>query len=73
MSASVLSDVLQLSVSERIQLVEDIWDTLAASSEDVPISQAQQDELDKRLEAHRQNPQLGSSWQQAKERIMSDA
>ena len=35
-----MKDVLALSVAERIQLVEDIWDTIAASGETVPVSDA---------------------------------
>ena len=51
-----LSDVLELSVSERIQLVEDIWDSIAKGPEPAPLTEAQRQELDRRLEAHRENP-----------------
>lgn len=64
MSMIVPDDILQLSVSERIQLVEDIWDTIAASPEQPALSEAQQEELDRRIEAHRQNPEAGASWEQ---------
>jgi len=50
------SDVLKLSVAERIQLVEDIWDTIADNPEKVPLSEEKKAELDRRLEAHQQNP-----------------
>jgi putative addiction module component (TIGR02574 family) len=59
-------DIAQLSVAERIQLVEDLWDALAINPDDVPITQAQRDELDRRLQAHRDNPGEGASWQQIK-------
>ena len=42
-----MKDVLALSVAERIQLVEDIWDTIAASGETVPVSDALREELDR--------------------------
>ena len=50
------SDVLKLSVAERIQLVEDIWDTIADNPEEVPLSEEKKAELDRRLVAHQQNP-----------------
>ncbi len=50
------SDVLWLSVAERIQLVEDIWDTIADTPEEVPLTDEKKAELDRRLEAHQQNP-----------------
>jgi len=50
------SDVLKLSVAERIQLVEDIWDTIADTPEEVPLTDEKKAELDRRMEAHQQNP-----------------
>ena len=65
-----LADVLDLSVAERIQLVEDIWDTIPKASEAPKITDAQRAELDRRLEAHRKNPDAGSSWEDVKARIL---
>jgi putative addiction module component (TIGR02574 family) len=59
-------DIDQLSVAERIQLIEDVWDSLATTPEAIPVTQAQRDELDRRLDAHRDNPGEGASWQQVK-------
>ncbi len=64
-----LSDVLELSVSERIQLVEDIWDSIAKAPMPAPLSEAQREELDRRLEAHRRNPTSGSTWAEVKRRV----
>jgi putative addiction module component (TIGR02574 family) len=59
-------DIEQLSVAERIQLVEDLWDSLVVNPDDVPVTQTQRDELERRLQAHHDNPGEGSSWQQVK-------
>ena len=69
MSQTLLANILQLSVPERIQLVQDIWDTIATVPENLALSQSQQEELDRRLESYRQNPESGSSWDEVKERI----
>ena len=64
------SDVLELSVSERIQLVEDIWDSIAKASVPAPLTEEQRQELDRRLEAHRKNPTSGAPWAEVKRRIV---
>lgn len=59
-----LEDILRLSVSERVQLVEDIWDSIAASPEALPITEQQRQELDRRLAAHARDPSEVRSWDQ---------
>ena len=64
-----IADVLELSVAERIQLVEDIWDSIAAVPDAVPLTDAQREELDRRLDAYRRNPAAGSPWEEVRERV----
>ena len=71
MSTLVKADVLSLSVPERIQLVEDIWDTIAEVPEEVVLTDEQKAELDRRLDAYHQNPDQGSPWRVVRERIRS--
>ena len=63
------AEILELSVAERIQIVEDIWDSIAAVPEAVPLSEDQKEELDRRLEAYHLNPDAGSPWIEVRERI----
>ncbi len=66
-------DISELSVSERIQLAEDLWDSILTDSNvDIPLNESQKQELDRRLELHRQNPQQGSSWEEVKQRLGFD-
>ena len=55
-----LSDLLQASIAERIQLVQDLWDSIAAEAEArplaLPLTEAQRQEVLRRSEAHRRNP-----------------
>lgn len=44
-----ISDIRKLSVAERIQLVEDIWDSIAADADAVPLTDDQRSELDRRI------------------------
>ena len=64
-----LSEILQLSVAERIQLVEDIWDSIAVVPEAVSLTEEQKAELDRRLESYRANPKEGISWQELKDKL----
>ena len=60
-------DISELSISERIQLAEDLWDSILTTLDTIPLSEAQKQELDRRLELHRQNPNLGSTWEEVKQ------
>lgn len=71
MSILAKADLLNLSVPERIQLVEDIWDSIAEIPEEVGLSDEQKAELDRRLDAYHQNPDEGSPWEIVRERIRS--
>jgi putative addiction module component (TIGR02574 family) len=66
-----LSDVLTLSVPERIELVEDIWDSIAENPDKVELTEAQKAVLDARLDAYHRNPSEGSPWDVVKNRILS--
>lgn len=62
-------DILNLSISERIQLVEDIWDSIASVPEAVHLSEEQKVELDKRLDDYHADPAKGSPWDVVRDRI----
>ena len=66
-------DILNLSVSERIQLVEDIWDSIAEVPDSVSLTDEQKTELDRRLEACHQDPTNGSPWEEVLSRIRKRA
>ena len=70
MSKITASDTLELSISERIQLVEDIWDTIAAKADSVELREEEKKIIDERLEAYHQNPDLGSPWEDVFKRIV---
>ena len=69
MNKITTANLLQLSVSERIQLVEDLWDSIVLVPESVQLTEAQKQELDRRLDAYHKNPDTGSPWELVRERI----
>lgn len=44
--------LLQLPVDERLRLVQDLWDSIAAERQVLPLTDAQRAELDRRLDAY---------------------
>jgi len=64
-----MSDILALSIEERLRLMEEIWETIADSPDVVPLTDEQRRELDRRLEAYRRDPNTGYSWSQVEREI----
>jgi len=51
-----MESIFDLSPAEKLQLVEDLWDDLAASPDDVPVHEWQKQELARREANLRRNP-----------------
>lgn len=64
------ADTLSLSIPERIQLVEDIWDTIADEAEAMDLTEEEKNIINERLEAYKRNPDSGSSWDEVYKRIV---
>ncbi len=71
MSKITATDTLELSIPERIQLVEDIWDTITAKASSVELTDEEKRIIDARLEKYHQSPELGSPWEDVYKRITS--
>ena len=54
----------QLSVEDRLTLAQQLWDSIAEEVNRLPLSPAQRQEIDRRLAAHRANPQAAIPWEQ---------
>lgn len=63
-------DFLKLSVAERIQLVEDIWDSIAAeNAAAVPLTPVQLQEIQTRLDTHERDPSSAVSWDEVRSEL----
>jgi putative addiction module component (TIGR02574 family) len=69
MSSITKAEILSLSVPERIQLAEDIWDSIAEVPEALTLTDDEKNELDRRLDAYHQDPGAGSPWEVVHERL----
>lgn len=61
--------IRRLSVAERVQLAQDIWDTLEPTAESLPLTEEQKEILDRRLTEHEADPASAIPWESAKARL----
>jgi len=66
---STPTSIFDLSPSEKLQLVEDLWDNLAATPDSVPIHDWQKEELDRRKADLEKNPASARTWDEVKRSI----
>jgi putative addiction module component (TIGR02574 family) len=65
-----IMDFSRLTVAERIQLAEDLWDSLIDAPEVLAVSDIQREELDRRIEAHRADPEAALSWESLRQELL---
>ena len=68
-----LAPIFQLSREERLQLVEELWDSIAQEESQQPLQPLAQwkiDELSRRKEAFEKDPSKARTWEQVKARIV---
>jgi len=65
------AQVFELTLSEKLQLLEDLWDRIALVPDPIPVLDWQKEELARRKAIYLQNSDSGSSWEAVKERIRS--
>lgn len=65
-----LTDILEMPVSERLRLIEEIWDSVVECPEAVPLTDVQRAELKRRLERYQDDPAAGSPWPEVKARLL---
>lgn len=68
MNRSLLKEALGLTPAERLELVGEIWDSIAPH--DIPpLTEEQKQEIDRRYEAMVRDPSRGSKWDDVEARL----
>jgi putative addiction module component (TIGR02574 family) len=70
MILETIPDVNRLTPAEKLLLVTELWDDLAAHPTEVPVSREQIAELDLRMEAYRRDPSQVTTWEAIQQRIL---
>lgn len=66
------TDTLELSIPERIQLVEDIWDSIAERADSLELTEDEKKIIDERLDAYHSNPDSGTPWNEVYKKIVAN-
>ena len=64
-----IQEIMRLPIAERIELVEAIWDSIAATPEILPVTAAQKLELDHRVAEYRKDPKAGTTWEEIRDSL----
>ncbi|TWT45732.1 putative addiction module component [Phycisphaerae bacterium RAS1] len=65
-----VADTLKMSIDDRIELAQDIWDSVAALPDAVGLSADDRRMLEERLAAHRRDPRAVIPWDELKSEIL---
>jgi putative addiction module component (TIGR02574 family) len=69
MATIPFSDLLKLSPAERIQLAQDLWDSIAEEDDALPLTDEQRAELDRRMAEHARDPSSSVPWSEVRARL----
>lgn len=64
-----IDEIKQLDITERILLIEEIWDSIAKEQENVGLSEYEKEVLDARLTSLNENPNKLMSWDEIKSKL----
>jgi putative addiction module component (TIGR02574 family) len=70
MTTAIEKEFLSLTVAERVNLVQELWERVAAEPEALPVPDWQIKELERRRRLFQANPQRAIPWAQAKAQIL---
>ncbi len=63
-------ELSQLSPSDKLMLVNELWDDLAANPHQIPVSDEVTAELDRRMEEYRKDPTAVTTWEEVQLRVL---
>lgn len=65
----IKQEIAKLNLAEKLLLIEDVWDSIAQSNSDIPLSEWQKNELDSRYQEYKSGKLNLHSWQSVHENI----
>jgi putative addiction module component (TIGR02574 family) len=66
-----IPELQKLSMADKFALAVELWDEVTSTPEEIPVTEEQLDELDRRFEAYRCDPSQVVTWEEVKARILS--
>ncbi len=65
-SQRIISEALALPAADRLEVIEQLWESLAAAPEALELSDGERQELDRRIKEMDANPEAGLPWEDVK-------
>jgi putative addiction module component (TIGR02574 family) len=72
MSRVPLNAIFELPASERVEIAQEIWQSVFDHPETLPLTEGQREELERRWRAFEQNPQEGEPWEDVKRLLLDE-
>ena len=63
-------EIRNLSTTEKIILVQDLWDDIIQNTSNIQLTDAQKASLDEEYKKYLKDPQKGRSWQKVKDEVL---
>jgi putative addiction module component (TIGR02574 family) len=58
-----------LTLEEKLELVQDLWDEIAESPESIELTPEQREEAERRLSEHERNPGRYPTWEEVRREL----
>ena len=72
MSKTTLSNLKEMSVADRLQMIQLIWDSIESTERGLPLTPGQEQELDRRLADYEENPDQVTPWSEIKNDLLGN-
>lgn len=72
MSRVPIDHILELPAAERVAIVQEIWESMLEHPDDLEITAAQREELERRWVDLQQNPDDSEPWSDVKKSLLSE-
>jgi putative addiction module component (TIGR02574 family) len=68
-----LADLLKLPATERLEIIDALWDSLESESANLPVSDELRAEIERREAEHEQDPSTAMDWEDFRKELQSRA
>ena len=66
-----IPELQKLSMADKFALAVELWDEVTSTPEEIPVTEKQLDELDRRFEGYRRDPSQVVTWDEVKAKLLS--
>jgi putative addiction module component (TIGR02574 family) len=72
MSRTAIEEILELPADARVQIAQQIWESVAEHPEAVTLTAGQREELERRWKAMQESPEAGEDWESLRAKLQSE-